>query len=657
MEIPLLKDIIIILGLSMVVLYLGNRLKIPAIVGYLLTGMVCGPAGFALVKAIHEVEIMAEIGIILLLFTLGLEFSLSKLSRLKKAVLVGGTVQVFLSITAVTGIFLLLDLNLTQALFLGFLVALSSTAIILKILQEKAAIDTPHGNSTIGILIFQDIIIVPMILLTPLLAGSESENFSTLLFGAKIVTLFILLFVAQKWLIPFVLHQVTRTRNRELFLVSIAFLAFAIAWLTSQIGLSLALGAFLSGLLISESEYSHSALTSMLPLRDIFIGFFFVSVGMLLNFQTVIDYPGLILILFGAILLLKFTTGFIAILIMRYPLRVALLVGVTLAQIGEFSFILSKTGMEYDLLNDTFYQLFLAVSVLSMMATPFLMSLDQVLIQFADRFPLPKSLASSRRKEDTMVQLQLQDHLIIVGYGLNGKNLARTALSQKIPHVVIDINPETIRDLKKAGIPSFYGDASYLEVLRRAKIESARILVIVINDSAASRRIIQQAKYVNPNIYIIVRTRFFQEVDELFKLGAEEVFPEEFETSIGIFSSVLKKYLTPENQILQLSNEIRAEGYKILRHIPAGDSVTKIVSHSDLEVQVVEIDADCQYLGKRLADLDLENTHHLQSLVVLRGTEVLTRPMLDLILTPGDRLMVLGKPEDIQLFLKNLQTN
>ncbi len=657
MEIPLLKDIIIILGLSMVVLYLGNRLKIPAIVGYLLTGMVCGPAGFALVKAVHEVEIMAEIGIILLLFTLGLEFSLSKLSRLKKAVLMGGTAQVFLSIAAVTGIFLLLDLNLTQALFLGFLVALSSTAIILKILQEKAAIDTPHGNSTIGILIFQDIIIVPMILLTPLLAGSESENFSTFLFGAKIVTLFILLFVAQKWLIPFVLHQVTRTRNRELFLVSIAFLAFAIAWLTSQIGLSLALGAFLSGLLISESEYSHSALTSMLPLRDIFIGFFFVSVGMLLNFQTVIDYPGLIMILFGAILLLKFTTGFIAILIMRYPLRVALLVGVTLAQIGEFSFILSKTGMEYDLLNETFYQLFLAVSVLSMMATPFLMSLDQVLIQFADRFPLPKSLASSRRKEDTMVQLQLQDHLIIVGYGLNGKNLARTALSQKIPHVVIDINPETIRDLKKAGIPSFYGDASYLEVLRRAKIESARILVIVINDSAASRRIIQQAKYVNPNIYIIVRTRFFQEVDELFKLGAEEVFPEEFETSIGIFSSVLKKYLTPENQILQLSNEIRAEGYKILRHIPAGDSETKIVSPSDLEVQVVEIDADCQYLGKRLADLDLENTHHLQSLVVLRGTEVLTRPLPDLILTRGDRLMVLGKPEDIQLFLKDLQTN
>jgi CPA2 family monovalent cation:H+ antiporter-2 len=546
-------------------------------------------------------------------------------------------------------------MSLSKSLFLGFLVALSSTAIVIKILQEKAAIETPHGNSTIGILIFQDIIIVPMILLVPFLANVETENFSFLIFGIKLVGLFIILFLGQKWIVPYILHQVTRTRNRELFLVTIAFLAFAIAWVTSQIGLSLALGAFLSGLLISESEYSHTALSSVLPLRDIFIGFFFVSIGMLLNFQTLISFPGLILILFTGVIILKFLTGGTAILLMQYPLRTTLLVAVSLAQIGEFSFILSKTGMKYNLMSDTYYQLFLAVSILTMMVTPFLMRLDKPIEKLLTRIPLQRKFKTLPDEEKSAAPPPLDDHLIIVGYGLNGKNLARTAQSQQIPYIVIDLNPDTVRSVRKAGIPIFYGDASYLEVLRKAKIENARILVIVINDSAASRKIIKQARLTNPNLYIIVRTRFLQDVDELYDLGADEVFPEEFETSIAIFTRVLKKYLTPENQIAQLSSIIRAEGYKILRQSRIEASDAQMSPLSELEVQVMEISQDCTFIRKTIGEIDLEKKYRLQPLVILRGNEVITRPSSDLELTSGDHLMVLGKPEDIHLLWRDIR--
>jgi CPA2 family monovalent cation:H+ antiporter-2 len=651
MEIPLLRDIIIILGLSMVVLFVGSRLKIPAIVGYLLTGMVSGPAGFALVKAVHEVEMMAEIGIILLLFTLGLEFSISKLLRLKKAVFIGGSSQVLITIILVTGGFLYLDISFPKSIFLGFLVALSSTAIVIKILQEKAAIETPHGNSTLGILIFQDIIIVPMILLIPFLSGTEAGNFSALEFILKLSVLFAVLFVGQKWLIPTILHQVTRTRNRELFLLTIAFLAFSIAWLTSQIGLSLALGAFLSGLLISESEYSHSALSSVLPLKDIFLGFFFVSIGMLLNYRTIFDAPYLILILFTGVLLIKILTGSLAILIMRYPLRTALLVGLSLAQIGEFSFILSRTGMDYGLMSDSIYQIFLAVSVLSMMITPFLMEMEKGIEKMIDRWKHSGKI-KSRREPDSLPDPELEDHLVIVGYGLNGKNLARTAQSQQISFVVIDLNPDTVRAERRNGLPIFYGDASYPDVLKRANLDQARILVIVINDAAAIRKIVRQARSAYPGLYIIVRTRFLQEVDELYHLGANEVFPEEFETSVAIFTSVLKKYLTPEHQIDKLSAQIRAEGYKIFRQSPIESVTPAITPHSEIEIEVLEITGKCRFAGKTIDEISSIKTYHLQPLVVLRGETQITHPSGDFRLLAGDDLIILGKPEDIKEFQK-----
>ena len=288
---PLLSDIVIIFGLSIMVLFVFNRLRIPAIVGFLLTGVLAGPYGLGLIKAIHEVEVLAEIGVVLLLFTIGMEFSLKALLRIRKSILLGGSLQVLLTIL-VTFVLASLQVGRTfgESLFIGFLVCLSSTAIVLKLLQEKAEMDSPHGQTSLAILIFQDLIVIPMMLFTPLLAGMGGEiGQSLLILFAKGAGVIVLVILSAKWIVPQLLYQIAQTRSREVFLLTVVVLCFAIAWLTSSVGLSLALGAFLAGLIISESEYSYQALGNILPFRDVFTSFFYVSVGMLLDVGFVVE--------------------------------------------------------------------------------------------------------------------------------------------------------------------------------------------------------------------------------------------------------------------------------------------------------------------------------------------------------------------------------
>ena len=383
MEIPLLTDIVIIFGLAVAVLLLFHFLRLPAVVGLLLTGILAGPHGFGLIGAVHEVEVLAEIGVILLLFTIGIEFSFKKLIEIKKQVIVGGVLQVGLTILAVFVIARKIGLSSPEAIFYAFLISLSSTAIVLRLIQERAEVDTPHGRTGLGILLFQDIIIVPMILITPMLAGSQPGEIdsSIILFAAKGLAIVILILVAAKWLMPWLLHQVARTRSKELFLLSVVAICLTIAWLTSNAGLSLALGAFIAGLIISESEYSHQALGNILPFRNVFTSFFFVSIGMLLDTGFLVHNPIIILIASGGVLILKAVIASSAAILLGLPLRSGILTGLSICQVGEFSFILSRTGVEHGLLVDH-YQLFLAVAVLTMAATPFIISLAP---RFADR--------------------------------------------------------------------------------------------------------------------------------------------------------------------------------------------------------------------------------------------------------------------------------
>ena len=649
MGIPLLSDIVIIFGLSIGVLFICSRLRIPSTVGFLLTGVLAGPYGLGLIRAVHEVEVLAEVGVILLLFTIGIEFSLSALVRIKKSVLLGGSLQVALTIL-VTFVLVSLQFGRTfgESLFIGFLVSLSSTAIVLKILQERAEIDSPHGRTSLAILIFQDLIVVPMMLFTPLLAGTGGEiGRSLLILLGKGIGIIVLVILSAKWIVPQVLYQIARTRSRELFLLSVVVLCFAIAWFTSSVGLSLALGAFLAGLIISESEYSYQALGDILPFRDVFASFFFVSVGMLLDVGFFIETPGRVVPIVLIVLFLKAITGGLTTILLGFPLRTAILVGLTLAQVGEFSFILAWSGMKLGFLEGQFYQLFLAVAVLSMGLTPFLVASAPRAATLALRLPLPPRLKSGMHRETEKVEMK--DHLVIIGFGVNGRNLSRAATLAGIPQVIIEMNPETVRQEKAKGVTIFYGDATQGPVLEHAGVRQARVLAVAISDAAATRRVVELVRRINHKVHIIVRTRFLREMTPLYDLGANEVIPEEFETSVEIFTRVLKKYIVPRDEIEKFVSEVRSDGYQMLRSLSVPPMSVSDISADlpDVELSILRVSQGSLISGKSLMELELRKRHGVSVLAIRRGDRIISNPDADTRLLADDVVVALGTPERI----------
>jgi len=648
-DLPLLKSIFVIFGLSIIVLFVCLRIKIPTIVGFLITGIVAGPHGLGLISAVAQVETMSEIGIVLLLFTIGIEFSLKDLMKIKTLVLLGGSAQVFLTILVFFFIARQVGQTVPQSVFMGCLMALSSTAIVLKLLQERAEIDSPHGKTSLGILIFQDIAIVPMILVTPMLAGAAGNIMGSLtVLTIKVVGILILVFVSSKWLIPQLLFQITRTRNREIFLLSIIILCLAVAWLTHSLGLSFALGAFLAGLIISESEYSHQALGNILPFKDLFISFFFVSIGMLLNLDFVFRNLGLIAIITIGVVILKAIIAGATTSLLGYPLRTMILVGCALSQVGEFSFVLSNSGLRYGLLiPGNTYQLFLAVSVMTMMVTPFVIQLSPWLVDTALRLPLPQKLKSGVHPAFTVTDIARTDHLIVVGFGINGRNVARAARIASVPYIIIEMNPETVRHEKAMGEPIFYGDATQEAIFHHAGIQNARIIVITIADAAATRNITALARRMNPNIHIIARTRFLQEMEPLYEVGADEVIPEEFETSVEIFARVLSKYLIPKDEIERFIRDVRSDGYHMFRSLSVEPASFSDVRHClpDIEISTFRLSDTSTLVGKTLGETEMRKKYGVTVLAVRRDGTTISNPDITLRFAANDILFILGKPE------------
>ena len=653
MEIPLLNDIIVIFGLAIAVLFICYRLRVPTVVGFLLTGIFVGPYGFGLVKAVHEVEIFAEIGIVLLLFTIGIEFSLERLLQIRKSVLMGGSLQVLLTFLATLFIARQFGQAFGEAIFIGFLVALSSTAIVLKLLQERAEVDSPQGRITLGILIFQDIIIVPMILVTPILAGATGNlGEAVLILLAKGIGIILLVFVSAKWVVPRILYQIARTQSHELFLLSVIVICLGVAWITSRAGLSLALGAFLAGLIISESEYSHQALGNILPFRDVFTSFFFVSIGMLLDVGFLFRHPGTILLITLGILILKAVIASFVTVLLGFPLRTSILVGLALGQVGEFSFILSKTGVEHGLLTGNIYQMFLAVSVLSMAATPFIITLAPRAADIILRLPLPKRLISGFYPVSEITEIKVKgkkNHLIIIGFGINGRNVARAARLSGIPYAVIEMNPETVRNEQAQGEPICYGDATQEAVLQHASIKDASVAIVAIHDPTATRRITEVARRLNPKVHIIIRTRYLQEMKPLYELGANEVIPEECETSVEIFARVLAKYLVPKDEIEKLVAEIRSNGYEMFRSLsketlPFSDLNLQL---PDVEISTLRVAERSPLVGKSLSEIELRKKYGVTVLAVRRESKILSNPDVDMLFYANDVLFVLGPPDRI----------
>ncbi|HEX9652886.1 MAG TPA: cation:proton antiporter [bacterium] len=652
MDLTLLKEIIIIFAISIFVLLIFHKFKVPTMVGLLFTGVLAGPHGLGLIKAAHQVELLAEIGVIFLLFTIGIHFSIKELGQLKRAALVGGTAQMILTIAVVAFCAQKFGRPPREAIFLGCLLALSSTAIVLKLLEERAEMDTPQGRNAIAVLIFQDIIIFPIILFMPILAG-QTQNFTEtfLLLLLKAVVMVALVFISSQWIVPKILFQVVKTRSRELFALSVVMICFAVAWLTSHIGLSLSLGAFLAGLIISESEYSHQALGNILPFQYLFLSLFFVSIGMLLDVHVVFDRPIFILTLFLAIITIKTLTAALAGLILGFPLRTSIMLGLMISQIGEFSFILSKIGLSFQLLPAEDYQLFLSVSLISMSATPFLIASSGRIGDFFMRLPLPSRIKNGfYRVNELPTELKieaLKDHLIIIGFGINGRNVTLAAAAAGIPYIIIEMNPETVRVERANGEPIFFGDAGEESVLRHAGIENARVAVVAISDAAATRKVTEMCRRLNRSVHIVARTRYVQEMWPLYEIGADEVIPEEFETSIEIFTRVLRHYLVPRDRIEALSAQIRSDSYEMLRSRTSAALVVGDFKIPELEVCNLKIAPDSRLAGRTLLELRLRQNYDVNVLGIFRGGAFTSNPHGGDQLHGDDNILVMGKPEKI----------
>lgn len=646
MEIPVLPDVTVVFGLAVVVILVCHRMKVPAIVGMLLTGMLCGPHGLGLVRSAHDVEILSEIGVIMLLFTIGLELSLADLSRLKRPVFIGGSAQMVLTWAVFFAVpYYLLDFSGGSSVLIGMLAALSSTAIVLKTLQECSQMEAPHGRVSLGILIFQDLLAVPMMLSVPLLAGSTFGFTSSIIYtvGKGGLILVLLVFFAKK-IMPGLLLSIVRTRSRELFLMTALAICMAVSLLTASIGLSLSLGAFLAGLLLSGSDYRENLHEAVLPFKDVFTSLFFISIGMLLNVGSASAHLGEVIVAAILLLITKAALAGTAARILGYPTRTAVLVGMALCQVGEFSFILAKTGFDKNVISEHFYQKFLAASILTMVLAPFCITLAPRIAALVCRW------LRVCDAPDELPAAHYSNHLIILGFGAGGRQLARAARNAEIPYVILEMNPDTVRNEAKKGEPILFGDASKPGVLTHICVQEAKALAVVISDAAASRRAVEIARQENPALYIVARTRFNTEISALLDLGANDVIAEEFEASLGVFARVMDKFMIPRDDIERMVADIRREGYKSMLPGSFDELAVHVPDKSlaGLHVAVFTVDGASPLAGRSLMDVHLRREHDLTVAAARRGEEFVPNPDGPFVLSAGDRLYVMGTAEALK---------
>jgi CPA2 family monovalent cation:H+ antiporter-2 len=648
----ILRELIILLAVSLPITYLFHRIKLPALVGFLITGVLIGPHGAAVITETRIVERLADIGVVLLLFAVGLEFSIEDILKSGKQFFVGGIIQVVLTIAAVVGIAVVVGYRLPQAVFFGFLASLSSTAIVLKMYTDRAELDSVHGRLGTGILLFQDIAVVPMMLLLPVLAQAASAGqvsfLSVLSSLAKALLGLLGVYFSARQVVPFLLHQVIRLRNREMFFLLVVLLCLGTAWVTYSLGLSLALGAFLAGLIISESEYSHHIVAEIMPFRDYFASIFFISIGMLLHTAYFREHWLVLAAMVLALIVLKSGMVSLTATLLRYPVRTAMLTGLGLAQIGEFSFLLAQQGQLRGLMANDAFQMFINASILSMIASPFLIQLGPRLVQY-----LPDVVGAVA---PSLSSCSLKGHTIIAGYGLNGRNLAKTLKATQIPYVVLEVNADTIRKARSEGEPIIYGDITRQDTLTRADIQCAKIIVFAISDHAATRMAVRLAKQLNPSIFVLIRTRYAVDVDELQRLGADQVIPEEFETSIEIFSRVLHEYHVPSNVIANQIQLVRFGGYKMLRGISLDqENLGRIASlFAGATVDNILIEPNSPAAGKSLRELDIRKNTGATVIAIARDGAANTNPGPDFTLQADDIVVLLGAHRDLDEAVKVL---
>ncbi len=638
-----LSQALTVLAAALAVTLLSARLRVPPVVGFLLSGVLIGPSGLALVAEVERVEAFAEIGVVLLLFVIGLQLNPQEMKGLGRSFVAGGSLQWGLTTVATTAVGVAVGLPLVNALFIGFVVSLSSTAVVLKQYQERRETSTPQGRLVLGVLLFQDLLIVPVIALTPLLAGTVAASAKDLVlrFGGALAVVS-LVFFAGRALMPRLARLVAATRARELFVLGALTTCLAMAWFTARLEFSLALGAFLAGLLIAETDYAHQVIADIGPFRDLFASIFFVSIGMLLDLSQAMEHLPLVIVLASLLIVGKALLALAAFKLAGFTTRIAVVSAIGLAQIGEFSFVLMEVGRAHGLLEAGRFQLLLMAAVITIAATPFLVRLAEVAGRQAAR------MASARDHGESPAAEGRSGHVLIVGYGMNGSILARVLSAVRIPHVILELNPDTVRRAREQGVPIIFGDATRRDLLLEAGVERARMVVFAVSDFNAVLLSLPLVRELAPEAETIVRTRMFTEIEQLRRAGADQVVAEEFESAIEIFTRVLAAYHVPRNIIRAETRVLRGEAYEMLRTDPLGE-----VSQAVLEAleagttDIYRLAGDSPVVGTSLSQLDLRQRTDCSVIAVVRGEESYPNPSPMMNLAAGDCLVLVGSHQQI----------
>jgi len=655
MELGVLKDIVIIFALSTFVNFIFTRIKIPAIIGYLITGVIAGPNLLGLISSPGNVRVMADIGVILLMFTIGLEFSLNHLLRIRRTVFFGGFLQLILT----AGVTMLLartyNMDWKAALFVGFLTALSSTAVVLKLLQERSELTSHYGRTIVGILIFQDIILVPLLLLTPMLAGNSADiGHDLLMLFLKTIGIIAFIYVGNRWLMPRLLHVIALTRSHELFLMSILLICLAVALLTNELGMSVAFGAFLAGLMISDTEYSQSAFGNLMPFKDVFTSFFFVSIGMLLDVGFVIDHLWLVMATVLLVILLKtIVAGFTAFLL-GHTFFGTVVVGLSLAQVGEFSFVLAGVGLSHEIITLYHFQLFLAVAITSMALSPILIQFSKPLANLILRLPLPQYLVEGLFPIKQVEIPEMQNHIVVIGKDSRAINLAAMIKTMELPFTSVIFDPELARRQMEKGELAVFGDAIDEPVLRKAYAHTSEMIIVSVGDLIKAMAITERVRSMNKHAFIIVRTRHVTDIEDLYRIGASQVIPEEFETAIDFFERILGKYLIPRMEIERALARIREDNYGIFRerHKVEGYSLLKDIP--DIEIAAVKVSDKSVFAGKKISETAMRKTYGVTLVALKHNENIIPNPEPVTLISANDIVYLLGKPEMIAMAVNDL---
>jgi monovalent cation:H+ antiporter-2, CPA2 family len=651
----LIVDLVSVLAVAACGGLLASLLRQPVLLGYLIGGMVIGPAGLGLIKEVIQVETLAQFGVAFLLFALGVEFSFTELKKVKAIALGGGGLQIALTIlitVVVCGITGAWGSLPAKGVFLGSILSLSSTAVVLKCLMERNETETPHGQVMLGILVVQDLALGLMLAVLPALHEPGEVIGMAVLTALVRIGLFAAgAVVAGIWLIPPLLRMLARTESRELFLLGVVALCLGIALLTEYLGLSIEMGAFVAGLMISEVEYADQTLTYVEPLRDIFASLFFAAIGMLIDPVFLWNNLELILGLVALVFVGKFLIITPLVKLFRYPLKTALIVGLGLAQIGEFSFVLASEGQALGLVSRRIYLLILGTTAVTLVLTPFVLRLLPFLFNFAESMPwLKPYLAGEGEARDVSDDLPIKDHVVVCGYGRVGKNLVKLLQQHDLPVVVIDQSESRIQQLREAKVPYVYGNCVSFHVLETAGVNHAKGMAIALPDPMSTRLSLKRALELCPELNLVVRATQDKNIELLYQLGAREVVQPEFEASLEMATYLLNDLGFSPFVVQREMQQIRNDHYLDLRPERSASEVSRDLYQAtrDLNRRWYPLPSTSPLIGMSLEEAEMRYLTGVSLMAIRRanGHEI-DYPNNQTKLEEGDRLLVVGASEEL----------